>query len=463
MDRAADTHVLIIGNGPAGLSLSAFLSGITPYYNADTPHPNSYIHEQLCKNEDSLLDQDLSWCENVDELGGSGRPLSVLLDSLIRPEADLGNDLGSSLFWERDRAKEVPHIVLGETEIGGSWNNYDPQMLAVSFASWLDLPGYSVADCLQSNSAISRCRLPSMVIASYMECYAKELGLTMNIQTKRKVTSITKEGNLWRTTGRTTDGRPFSITSNKVVLACGRTVCRTLEISNEHENKNIVYDVPSLKARIKHDIATRQDYTSGVGNGRVVIIGDGISSADIVRFCLKRDIAVLHVMRRNERQLRHIMMARLSPSHYAEYHQVHRLMTGKDRHPLYERKCASSVTAIDESTVTLSTPAGILVEPLCLMAVCIGRVSDTDAILQEKLTFDGYNCEQDDSMFAIGSLAGDHFVRYLVGGALEVARMINSDYKSHVNNNCNKAQPNTNNTYMNCKFRNVLKRFCERC
>ncbi|VDK65422.1 unnamed protein product [Cylicostephanus goldi] len=69
-----------------------------------------------------------------------------------------------------------------------------------------------------------------------------------------------------------------------------------------------------------------------------------------------------------------------------------------------------------------------------MLVVCIGRMSDLEGIISEKYTFSGYQSEQDPTLYAIGSLAGDHFVRYLVGGSLEVARSIQAFYKDRNNN-----------------------------
>lgn len=53
------------------------------------------------------------------------RPLSLLYDALLHPNADTGTLGRSKLSWIYDRNRAVPHLVVAQTPIGGSWNNYD--------------------------------------------------------------------------------------------------------------------------------------------------------------------------------------------------------------------------------------------------------------------------------------------------------------------------------------------------
>ncbi|KAK6022305.1 hypothetical protein OSTOST_12004 [Ostertagia ostertagi] len=422
------------------------------------------MNEKLLENlGQSLIDQDLDWCYTLDTVGGSTRPLSVLYDSLVRPGADLGAQISSRLSWQTDEMRRIPHLVLGETPVGGSWNNYDQEMLAVSFSSWLDLPGFSISDWLQGTPLVPR--LPSVAIVEYMKSYVKEMGLSKNIIPHTKVTSV--------------------------------------KLPTHNPTLPIVYGISNMRSRLEDS-----SIEASASDARVVVIGDGISSADAVRLCLEHEIPVLHVMRRTERQLRNTVLSRLSPLHYGEYHSIYRLMIGRDTHPLYEMSYASSVVDVDQkSVITITTPKGnryktgdlwtvsgkrkdglgfsytakhvvlacgktknrklelpthnptlpivygisnmrsrledssiearhssISLEKCSMLVVCIGRVSDLEGLLTEKYTFTGYQSEEDPTLLCAGSFAGDHFVRYVVGGCLEVARLL-TDYYKDTNNN----------------------------
>ncbi|KJH47087.1 hypothetical protein DICVIV_06847 [Dictyocaulus viviparus] len=471
VDEQADVPVIIIGNGPAGLSLSAFLSGIFPYYNPDTPHPDPIVDQKLRENIDkSLIDQDLEWCETIEFLGGSVRPLSILYDSLVRPGADVGAQISSRLCWQTDETRQISHLVLGETAVGGKlcllkrrkyslngtivffvqsstcfriasndqFKNFlygvsaacEVLMMAISFSSWLDLPGFSISDWLQGTPLVPR--LPSIAIAHYMKYYAKEMGISKAVIPHTRISSIEKTGDIWTVSGRCLDGRSFSHTAKHVILACGKTKNRQLELPARNRTIPIVYDIVSMKLQLlQHDYAFDT-------SARVVVIGDGISSADAVRVCLENKIPVLHIMRRNERQLRNSVLSRLSSLYYSEYHLIYRLMIGKDIHPLYESRHKSSVVDIDESSVlTIATSKGYQYEKCSMVVVCIGRVSDFDGVLVGKYTFSGYHSEEDPTLMCVGSFAGDHLVRYLVGGCLDVARSLHSYYRDKNNNENN--------------------------
>ncbi|CAJ0929109.1 unnamed protein product, partial [Mesorhabditis belari] len=430
-----DTEVVIIGNGPAGLCLSAFLSGVSPFYSPMTPHPDPLLHQRLSENAaESLLDQDLSWAYGWDEMGSSTlRPMTSLYDTLVRPEADLGQ-LGSCLHWEQNSSKCVDHIVLGETAIGGSWNTYDKKMIAVSFHNWLDLPGFSISDSLRGKLLIPR--ISAMLYTRYMEKYAQHLGLKKSIRSQTKVISVKKEGSLWRVKAVTTKcgvkWQTFSLTTRRVVMACGKTKQRTLQVEGEGDEKHIVYDMKTLRKKVTKLLAHKSVSTSEK-IPTIVVVGDGISSADMVGFCLSQGLKVIHIIKRNEKQLRSTVMSRLSAGHYAEYHSIYRLMTGRESHPLYERKINAQVTKLAEGKAFVSVKDGVENEiGYSLLGVCIGRISEGMGLFDRKYTFNDYTSDEDETLMCVGSFAGDHFVRYLVGGCLDVARTIHKSLKTPI-------------------------------
>ena len=126
----------------------------------------------------------------------SYRPLAQLLDMLMRPV--------NCLRFEYNRDTDIPHLVLGETEIGGSWTEHDEevrrigkfpnehfvfQMITVSLANWLNLPGFTIEEWLKGQPLVAR--LPAGVVREYLKAYAERMGLLNKLQTKTKVTEVT--------------------------------------------------------------------------------------------------------------------------------------------------------------------------------------------------------------------------------------------------------------------------------
>ncbi|KAI1715586.1 pyridine nucleotide-disulfide oxidoreductase domain-containing protein [Ditylenchus destructor] len=423
-----DTEVVVIGNGPAGLSFSTFLSGWQPFYNSNRPHPDPVVHQHLAQSPNtSLLEQDLSWFQDecAERLNPSTGAYAGLYDTLVRPPLD---DTKTCLRWKRDSKKTIPHIILGDSEIGGSWNNYDDDMVTVSLASWMDLPGYSLSQWLGGESALSR--LPAAIIREYMKDYAKHMQIDANFKPFTKVTNVMK----WcdHCTGeeywavefidKKTDCT-FTLKCRNVVLACGQSHHRMLEVPGELSESNVVYDVSSMKQLLDSSGQT------GVLDKEqtqlpVLVIGDGISAADAVLWCLSNSVPVIQIIRRSDKQLRNIMISRLSPTVYPEYAKMYRLMMRKDSNSNYQCLTSTQVISFDNETdiVSLQTSQGVIQEKFKCVVVCVGRQANLD-MLEDKFEFlANYQSSSDKTLFAIGSLAGDHFVRYLIGGAMHVAQ-----------------------------------------
>lgn len=85
--------------------------------------------------------------------GRSNNSMSLLYDSLVRPNADIGDENPSSLSWSYKPEKSVRHVVLGKGDVGGTWADFSPEVSTVSFGSWLDLPAYSFREWLEKEGA----------------------------------------------------------------------------------------------------------------------------------------------------------------------------------------------------------------------------------------------------------------------------------------------------------------------
>lgn len=75
--------------------------------------------------------------------GRSSNPVALLFDTLVRPNTDVDSTYPSSLRWEYDATKVVPHVVVGRGCPGGYWQFMDPHVKTLSLNRWLELPLYS--------------------------------------------------------------------------------------------------------------------------------------------------------------------------------------------------------------------------------------------------------------------------------------------------------------------------------
>ncbi|KYB26624.1 hypothetical protein TcasGA2_TC033575 [Tribolium castaneum] len=132
-------EVVIIGNGPSGIALSYMLSGNLPFLVSDS-HPDEMLSMRLSSVVDRcLVKQDLGHLAAGIE-GRSTNPVSLLLDALLHPCADIGVEMEPLVEFKKVGA-EIDHVVLGKGPPGGSWHKMDPYILTLSLGTWMSLPG----------------------------------------------------------------------------------------------------------------------------------------------------------------------------------------------------------------------------------------------------------------------------------------------------------------------------------
>ncbi|XP_023340826.1 oxidative stress-induced growth inhibitor 2 [Eurytemora carolleeae] len=179
---------VIIGNGPSGISLSYMLSGNWPYYTGESE--DELLHTRLQQEPDlSLVEQDLAFLSDGLE-GRSNNPVSLLLDTLQHPQADLGLDLPSLLDWRQDTSRRVKHVVLGRGKPGGVWQTLDGNLKTVSLGAWMQLPNLSMPKWEAHNTALVNRRTSFSNVAQYYMDYVDIMDLSQNFRNNTVVTHV---------------------------------------------------------------------------------------------------------------------------------------------------------------------------------------------------------------------------------------------------------------------------------
>jgi len=185
---------VIIGNGPSGIVLSYFLSGNWPHYTGVSQ--DEFLHARLMVEPSlSLVEQDLQFLSDGLE-GRSNNPVSLLLDALQKPEADLGLEQPSLLEWRSRPEKKVDHVVLGRGQPGGIWQTLDGGLLTVSLGGWMELPNLKMEEWKESNqfktatSELKSRRTSVANVSKYYTDYVDIMGLGNNFRNHTVVTGV---------------------------------------------------------------------------------------------------------------------------------------------------------------------------------------------------------------------------------------------------------------------------------
>uniref|UniRef100_A0A0K0E9I5 FAD/NAD(P)-binding domain-containing protein n=1 Tax=Strongyloides stercoralis TaxID=6248 RepID=A0A0K0E9I5_STRER len=443
-----DTEVIVIGNGPAGIALSAFISGIQPYYDGTPKHSNTLFHQKLLdgKDEVNLLYKDIDWFEKEFQyLIKPGSTAEASFYDVLNKSYDEDNN-ENYLKVRINQDEYIPHLVIGSGEIGGSWNTYDDEMISLSFGSGMDLPGYSMKEFL--NCPHLNVRLPARIVKEYFKNYVLKMELDKNFISNTKVLRVEKlcdirsEKEFWSVTClKKGELLPYTLTCKKIVLGIGKNVIQKLDLKGVYNEDKIIYELRDLKNKIKylrkesgwnadnffnsnelfHYFLCTKKYNKII---KVIVIGDGYGAADVVSYCLSKGIHIIHVIKRDKLQMKNHKLSSISDSIYPEYSSIYRLMMGRINNPNYVKYLGASISQIYDDDVVIDTPKGKINENYTFIVPCIGKKVDDTLKVKNFNISQTYRSHYDSTIFGIGSLIGDHYVRECVGGAMAVARMI---------------------------------------
>lgn len=235
------------------------------------------------------------------------------------------------------------------------------------------------------------------------------------------------------------NSKHFTLLAKTVVLACGTNDrCNALGVPGEHlsyvRNEFCFEDIRHLSSQSKP----------------VVVVGAGLSAADVILALLEKKTPIVHVFRKTASEAASLFV-RLSPTVYPEYKHVLGLMTGKTVDQCYQCYPEHVINSFNRSKICrlekLNNGKKTTVE--CSMAfVMTGGLADLKFIspkipvrgvnpqdplihpTHNPLSVDPYTFSIDgvDNMYAIGSLVGDNFVRFVLGSALGVVNHLNKTY-----------------------------------
>ncbi|XP_046865080.1 oxidative stress-induced growth inhibitor 2-like isoform X2 [Xenia sp. Carnegie-2017] len=460
--------VVIIGNGPSGISLSHLLSGNLPYYkgqNIGSNHSTSTLLHEKCQesSEFSIVEQDLQYLSEGLE-GRSQNPVALLFDHLNQPQADIGMHEESLLTWRLCSDKHVDHLVIGQGLPGGSWHSMEGSQLTVSLNNWLDLPGWSFQEWLVEHrkeiKQTSSCcplatkgvvgegnmydRASTEHIAKYYERYVTHQNLEKNFVDNVKIKSIKQKNGIWEVSGynkvksKFACKKPFCVYAQNVVLASGLSKPKKLGINGEglpfvHHKVRKVFQITKSKGKLQNKF-----------KNPVLIVGDGLSAADAVLELVANDVPVIHVLKHdlNDEEL---VLNKMPTQVYHDYAKVKDMMTkpvlAADGSCLYHAYFKTILTSIskhgecklktpDEKTMTIFASA---------VFILIGSKPDLSFLQNTPpLGIDPskdvdcrhnpmninpytYECRKVKNLFALGPLVGDNFVRFGIGGSLGIA------------------------------------------
>ncbi|CAF3858208.1 unnamed protein product [Rotaria magnacalcarata] len=464
-------------NGPSAIVLSYILSGHTPYWNG-CPVSNDYLNiklEQYVK-DNSLLEQDLEFLSDGLE-GRSRNPVSLLIDNLIHPDADLGAHLQSKIKWRHDPSLSIDHICIGRGGIGGVWHQLTSKHLqTVSMAHWMELPNYPITTFRQhrrihrtrsstENKQATVTNDQNSIRATYEEVhsyyihYVKRNRLTNCFRNGCEVTSVQRvcsdapyyddlikeirtPETLWEIRGFEEQTKvPFIMHAKYVVLATGIShhITRPLGIIGEQASQSFTY---TSLLNIEEIIINKKCLTKH--SKPLLVIGCGLAAIDVILLCQQYSVPVLHVFRRSVDD-HELVTNQLVANIYPEFERIKELMKQSSTTTVmlseWFYQCCSqseviSITQDGTAHIRNHRTQTIRDYNISFVVRLTGnemKVPFLPSVAKKNthgmhLNPYTYECIDFENIYALGALAGDKLVRFLHGGAIACAASLLKKY-----------------------------------
>ena len=243
----------------------------------------------------------------------------------------------------------------------------------------------------------------------------------------------------WCIRGRSKDGTlVVKILAKKLVLACGVDQSRKLDVPGEN--------YPFIHHHYSDLGPAINDYRASSSSNPILVVGAGLSAADAVLLALERGIRVIHAFYQDCSDPR-LIFHKMPPELYKEYRQVFSLMQGKAKNDNYMPLPKHRVMEFKEGGVCRlksDIEEKEKDEKVSSCFVLIGSDADlgfmphrltsmlgehTDRPVHPKtnpISIDPFSFQSDSvpSLYAMGPLVGDNFVRFVLGGALGIAQHV---------------------------------------
>ncbi|CAH2097336.1 unnamed protein product [Euphydryas editha] len=398
-DDVVYKDVVIIGNGPSGMVTSFMLAGNVPYLKQI---PDDLPIDEMLKARlqnlppgQNLLETDLmELAEGLE--GRSQNPIPLLIDNLLRPCADLGLQEDSLIEWRYDVEKQIDHIVLGKGPPGGAWPSLPGSVRTLSPAAWLALPPHASAGPRPA------ARLPARAVAAYCRRYVTACRLQRYFRSGTIVThvglaprvappcrvSCPRNAKFCVSGYDQREGRSFRYVCARVALACGagdrpnalaapaplaRSPSLARSLSLALAPTRAAHALPVAERALRR-LAERED----ARDATVLVVGSGVSAADVVRLARAARLHAAHVHRDPPDAL-----ARLAPAAYPDYAHVYKMMLDgpEGNHPYYTPY--PDHTIVEITPITQKEPSPKLKDDIGDEMIALKRVKLVNLVTHE--------------------------------------------------------------------------------